>query len=265
MKRVVRGLNTSELRRPRAPGSRDATEELRRIRVGEREVEFVLRRSTRKTLSLQVGRNGVRLSAPATTPVGEAERFLLANGDWLLDRLGRLDVRREEDVFRIEDGARFPLLGRVSRVRLDGGGARRVRWVHAADGVEELWLPQSGRQARAMVSALQGRALGWFGGRVEEYCHRLGLAVPVVRVTTARTRWGSCSARSGIRLHWRLIHLPPQLGDYVVAHEVAHLLEMNHSARFWAVVASLYPDWRTARAQLRQAADSLPVIGEVRT
>jgi hypothetical protein len=81
-----------------------------------------------------------------------------------------------------------------------------------------------------------------------------------VRLSSARTRWGSCSSRSGIRLHWRLIHLPPALIDYVVAHEVAHLLEMNHSPRFWAVVERLYPDWRAARADLRKAAAGLPVI-----
>ena len=110
------------------------------------------------------------------------------------------------------------------------------------------------------LRALQARALAWYRGRVEEYCHRLDLPMPAVRLSNARTRWGSCSSRSGIRLHWRLIHLPPALIDYVVAHEVAHLVEMNHSARFWAVVERLYPDWRSARAALRAASASLPVI-----
>jgi len=87
------------------------------------------------------------------------------------------------------------------------------------------------------------------------------LPVPPVRLSNARTRWGSCSSLSGIRLHWRLVHLPPELIDYVVAHEVAHLREMNHSPRFWAVVESVCPAWRTGRARLRQAAASLPVIG----
>jgi predicted metal-dependent hydrolase len=81
-----------------------------------------------------------------------------------------------------------------------------------------------------------------------------------VRLSSARTRWGSCSARSGIRLHWRLIHCPPALIDYVVAHEVAHLVEMNHSPRFWAVVGSLYPDWSAARLRLHEAARTLPLI-----
>ena len=116
----------------------------------------------------------------------------------------------------------------------------------------------TGREADARRRA--ARALAWYRGRIEEYCHRLGLPVPAVRLSNARTRWGSCSSRSGIRLHWRLVHLSPALIDYVVAHEVAHLVEMNHSPRFWAVVERLYPDWREARAALRRAAATLPVI-----
>src|SRR5690554_2723692 len=114
------------------------------------------------------------------------------------------------------------------------------------------------RRAGACAFALVGgggRHRGTDGGRgrrnprrdearVVEYCRRLGCAPVPVRLTSARTRWGSCSARSGIRLHWRLIHVAPGLLDYVVAHEVAHLAEMNHSPRFWRIVEALYPDWR---------------------
>jgi hypothetical protein len=121
-------------------------------------------------------------------------------------------------------------------------------------------LPTAVDTQRALVRALQARALAWYHGRVEECCHRLALPVPPVRLSNARTRWGSCSVRSGIRLHWRLVHLRPALIDYVVAHEVAHLLEMNHSPRFWAVVERLYPGWREARAQLREATATLPVL-----
>ncbi|MCB1945628.1 MAG: M48 family metallopeptidase, partial [Thauera sp.] len=137
--------------------------------------------------------------------------------------------------------------------------ARAARW-RAADGGEELLLPAGVDPQRALVRALRARALAWYRGRVEEFCHRLGVPVSAVSLSSAATRWGSCSTRSGIRLHWRLIHLEPALIDYVVAHEVAHLAEMNHSPRFWAVVERLYPDWREARAALRRAAATLPVI-----
>ena len=112
---------------------------------------------------------------------------------------------------------------------------------------------------RAAVRAIQAFALSHFEARVAEFAARLGVRPPPVRLTSARTRWGSCSARA-IRLHWRLIHLPAALVNYVVAHEVAHLQHMDHSPAFWAVVERLYPDARSARRQLREAGRSLPEL-----
>ncbi len=228
--------------------------------LGERAVAYTLRRSARRTLALQVDARGVRVAVPRHCPDAQVEAFIAAHAQWLLGKLAVLGARREAARFTVEDGALFPLHGRPCRVRL-GGSGRSARWRIAPDGIEELVLPAAAADSgEALVRAMRARAQTWFAGRVAEYCHRLGVPLPAVRTSAARTRWGSCSRRSGIRLHWRLLHLPVELGDYVVAHEVAHLLEMNHSARFWSVVESLYPDWRAARGRLREAAASLPVI-----
>jgi predicted metal-dependent hydrolase len=77
--------------------------------------------------------------------------------------------------------------------------------------------------------------------RVAHFAARLRRAPPTVTLSNARSEWGSCNHRGEIRLNWRLAQLPPDLADYVVAHEVAHLVELNHSARFWALVESLLP------------------------
>jgi predicted metal-dependent hydrolase len=81
-----------------------------------------------------------------------------------------------------------------------------------------------------------------------------------VTLSHARTQWGVCTAEGAIRLSWRLVHIDPGLADYVVAHEVAHLVELNHSRRFWDVVAGLYPGWYQARERLELAGASLPII-----
>ena len=86
------------------------------------------------------------------------------------------------------------------------------------------------------------------------------MARPPLYLSNARTRWGSCSRLSGIRLNWRLIHLPRHQIDYVVAHEAAHLLEMNHSARFWRVVEELMPDYDEAREALKHANRIIPAL-----
>lgn len=229
------------------------------IRVHGRELAYVLRRSARRSFALQVDARGVRVAAPLPARLDEVERFIAGHAGWLLDKLSQQAARAARQVFEAVDGAAFPLLGASCRLRV-GGRGRTVRWRLAADGVEELLVGEAAEPRAALVRGLKQRALAWFGGRVAEYCHRLGLPRPSVRLSSARTRWGSCSAASGIRLHWRLIHLPPALIDYVVAHEVAHLVHMDHSPRFWAVVEQLYPQWKSARAALRAAAAELPRI-----
>lgn len=235
-----------------------AWEEPHSLLVEGTRVDLVLRRSARRSFALQVDHRGARVSVPLRTPLGEVERFVRSHGPWLLDRLRARAQAPQPQLLEVAEGVSLPLFGRALVLRLVS--ARAARWRGAADGGEELLLPAGVDPQRALVRALRARALAWYRGRVEEYCHRLGVEVPAVSLSSAATRWGSCSTRSGIRLHWRLIHLEPALIDYVVAHEVAHLAEMNHSPRFWAVVERLYPDWRTARAALRRAAATLPVI-----
>ena len=202
----------------------------------------------------------MRVNAPATAPLREVESFVRQHEAWLLERMERHAQLARVVRFEAVDGAVLPLLGEPCRLRLVER-VRGVEWSGDVDGMALLKLPSSGDVAKRLVTALKARALARFAGRVEEYCLRLGVAVPAVRLSSARTRWGSCSSASGIRLHWRLIHLRPDLSDYVVAHEVAHLLEMNHSPRFWSVVEVLCPQWRTLRAELHHAGRVLPLIG----
>lgn len=241
-----------------ARGRAAAQEQAHSLVIEGTRVDLVLRRSAQRSFALQVDHRGARVAVPLRAPLGEVERFVHSHGRWLLDRLQARAAARPLPLLDVVDGATVPLFGRALTLRLRAG--RLTRWHPLTDAHEELLLPTAVDPLRALLRALQARALAWYRGRVEEYCHRLDLPMPAVRLSNARTRWGSCSSRSGIRLHWRLIHLPPALIDYVVAHEVAHLVEMNHSARFWAVVERLYPDWRSARAALRAASASLPVI-----
>ncbi len=241
------------------PGLKPAPQLRHALVVEGRHVELLLRRSARRSIALQVDERGVRVSAPLRTSLVQVEQFVQQHGRWLIDRLQARAERVQAAVFIPEDGACLPLFGQTLILRLRP--VRSIRWVCGEQG-EELVLPEGERTASALRRALQARALDWHRQRVAALCGRLDLPAPAVRLTSARTRWGSCSSRSGIRLHWRLIHLPPTLIDYVVAHEVAHLVEMNHSPRFWAVVEALYPDWRAARRQLRAAGQTLPLIAD---
>ena len=103
-----------------------------------------------------------------------------------------------------------------------------------------------------MQSWQQREAKRVFAERAAHFAERLGVRVTRLTLSSAETRWGSASASGAVRLHWRLIHHPLATIDYVVAHELAHLREMNHGPRFWKVVESVVPDYRERRASLRQ-------------
>jgi hypothetical protein len=156
----------------------------------------------------------------------------------------------------IHDGAQLPVLGELMCVRVIAGANRGYF------GAGELWLAARPTADLAAIArrALQRRAFEHFAPRVAAAATRLGRPVPALALSSARTRWGSCSAQGGIRINWRLIHLAPALIDYVIAHEAAHLVEMNHGPRFWTLVAGLCPDWRRARADLRAWGATLPLL-----
>jgi hypothetical protein len=113
-----------------------------------------------------------------------------------------------------------------------------------------------------LVRWLKGVALDALQPRIRHYAGLLGRPVPHLSLSNARTQWGVCTEDGTIRLSWRLVHVEPALADYVVAHESAHLVELNHSRRFYEVLQSLYPGWPAARERLELAGAALPIIKE---
>lgn len=235
-----------------APSPPADGESARRILLGEQWVPYRLRRGRRRRLTLTVDGDGLRIGAPLSTPLHEIESFALANRQWLRDKLDEWSRRPRRQVVAVVDGIAIPLLGRSCSLRVVAE-KQSFRWIGS-----EAILVSASRPLEGLEAALRERAREYFLDRVRHYAALIGRDAPPVSVGAARTRWGSCS-RSGIRLNWRLIHLPPEIVDYVVAHEVAHLREMNHSSRFWRLVESLCPNCRVLRAALREESDGLPI------
>lgn len=220
------------------------------------ELPYSLRRSRRRTVGMQVDERGLRVSAPGGLPLSRVEEVIRENAAWIRKKLGEAAERAADRRLSIHHGALLPILGEDWQVRIEAG-ANRARW---GEGHVILGLREGAEPAPVLTRALQRRALEIFEERLHHYGGHLGQPLPPLRLSGARTRWGSCSRLSGIRLNWRLIHLPLTLIDYVTAHELAHLVEMNHSPRFWAVVESLYPDWRAARAELKALGPHVPLF-----
>lgn len=243
----------------------DPVQESRTLRIGARELAYVLRRSARRTLGLTVDGRGLTVSVPLRLSVREAEAFMRERAAWIFEKLDARAAHVPAEPVAIRDGMEFPLLGQSCRLSLLAGG-NRAQWVEGFTQRElRLMLRRHEDAPAQLLRALQGYALRHFQGRLEEFGYVLaqftpGIPLPPLHLTNARTRWGSCSRLTGIRLNWRLIHLPPAQIDYVVAHEMAHLVEMNHSPRFWAVVASILPGYEAAKAALRQAHRVIPLF-----
>ncbi|HSI51571.1 MAG TPA: SprT family zinc-dependent metalloprotease [Ideonella sp.] len=235
----------------------------REIRLGDCRVGYLLRRARRKSIGFSIGPDGLAVSAPRWVGIGDIEQALRDKSGWILRKLAEQRERgRRLEAARIEwhDGTSLPYLGETLIVVLDprATGARLNSDAQALPGVPRLTLhlglPQSAtpEQIRDTVQAwLQREARKLFEARCAHFAQRLGVRVTRMRLSSAQTRWGSASADGSIRLNWRLMHFGLSVIDYVVAHELAHLREMNHSPAFWEVVRSVIPDLEERKAQLR--------------
>ena len=242
----------------------------REIRLGEHRVAYAFRRARRRSIGFVVGPEGLSVSAPRWVGVREVEGALREKGAWILKKLGeQRDRARRQIAARIEwrDGTTIPFLGEPVILLLDprAGGAWLETDAAALPGVPRhvlhLGLAQGAtpEQIREAVQGwLQRQARRIFEERCRLYAERLGVRFTRIGLSSAQTRWGSANASGAIRLNWRLVHFALPTIDYVVAHELAHLREMNHSPRFWDVVRSVLPDYAEARGVLKT--ESLPVL-----
>jgi len=219
-------------------------------------IEYRFARRRRRTLGITVDAAGVRVAAPLRAPWREIEAFLRDKERWILRKLDEWARTPRGPVVHGESGETLPLFGVAHR--LETGHGRRH--VEQRDARLIVSAPRRSRPLDVLVAWLRHRALEALRPRVAHYCDHLGLPAPRVAVSNARTQWGVCTEGGAIRLSWRLVHVEPALADYVVAHEVAHLVEMNHSRRYWALLERLYPSWREARERLELAARTLPIL-----
>ena len=196
------------------------------------------------SLRLDPTARAVELVMPRRAPADAGLRFVAEHRGWIAARVAALPLP-----VRLVEGALIPVMGVPHRIRREfdtkaptvaiSGGEIRVRG-------DPAHLP---RRVRDHLRALARRELGSRAGAVAD---RVGKAVTRVGIRDPKSRWGSCSSKGALSFSWRLIFAPETVIDYVVAHEVAHLVEMNHGPRFWRLVASLVPDAAAARAWLRR-------------
>jgi len=204
------------------------------------------RSSARRTLALRVSERGeIAVNAPLKLPQPEIDRFLLRHADWLRERLAAVrsdGVQWHTGVVLPWQGGSLNLVVQAAAgrpgVRLQGDELFCAAGEHAIEAAIRQWYQQ---QARALLAE-----------RLAHHAARAGLSLPTMRLSDARTRWGSLSPKGVVSLNWRLIKASPDELDYVICHELAHFRQRNHSAAFWREVAILFPAYQQVRAQLRR-------------
>jgi predicted metal-dependent hydrolase len=241
---------------------------LRRIVLGSHHVDYELRRSSRRSIGFMIDDDGLRVTAPKRVTLAEVDNAIRAKQRWILTKLHERGERRVQRLqkapLRWEDGARLPYLGGEITLRLQEAarshclfdGEQGVLSVGVVPGLSEWQLKERIRLW------YHDQATRLFAERLDHYAPRLEVRYSAFSLSSAGTRWGSCTVAGNIRLNWRLIHYPLALIDYVVAHELAHLREMNHSPAFWATVGLVYPDYDGARLALRKRSHEMPVLFE---
>lgn len=215
-------------------------------------VEYTLRRSARRrSISLTIDERGLRVGAPVRAHQRRIEEALNTHADWIARKLAVWCQRRPPH-FTWSAGAQLMLLGEPLTLAPDSMHSSILQ----LGG--KLYLPVQADDAVTMAKVatewLRAQANEQFNRRAAHFAPRLGVKLPVIRLSNARTRWGTCHPHGRIHLNWRLIHMPPALLDYVVVHELAHLHEPNHSPRFWRHVERILPDHLQRRRLLRTEA-----------
>ena len=225
--------------------------ETRLIHLGEQEVPYLLKRTRRRSVGLHVDANGLTVQAPIRASQKWLDTILREKAGWVIAKLTQMRASALPKL-AWQDGVHLPFLGEQLRLTLLDG-ASQVPFMCDGELIVCMVELESIRLQKIVVDWYRMQAMLCFSERLAVYADKLGLAVPAMKLSNAATRWGSCNVRGELRLSWRLIKAPLAQIDYVVAHELAHLRHLDHSAAFWHVVDSLYPDYQSAQKALRQS------------
>jgi predicted metal-dependent hydrolase len=221
------------------------------IELDGQRISYTLQRTRRRrTISLLIDERGLRVAAPLKAPQRAIDDLLRLHATWVIRKVHDWQQKRPPALSWLA-GTQIMLYG--APVMLE---ARAGIVLPQLEQDRLLFNPQLAPAAieSAVRNCLRQQALACFTERCRDYSAQLDLPAPAVRLSNARTRWGSCHAKGRISMNWRLVQTPAAWIDYVAAHEVAHLRQMNHSPAFWHTVAALVPDYAERRAALRREA-----------
>lgn len=210
---------------------------------------YKLIRSKRRTIALMIAPDAtVVVRAPAHTPLDIIERFVGKNTGWIERTLARLRQRPQVKKKEFVSGESFLFLGGSYPLQVQNDTQEPLHWNNGF----VLNANERSRGRALFIAWYKKEARKTIAGRVAWWAQRFCLAYKSVNITCANRRWGSCSPTDRLNFSWRLVMAPLAVVDYVVVHELAHIVHKNHSKRFWNKVKAMYPDYKAAQTWLRE-------------
>ncbi len=233
------------------PGNLSGTEQRAAMLAGKNICYTLKRTGRRRSIGLRIDDNGLTVSVPLRASEKWLHSVLQDKARWVVEKLADWQVSQPDEI-RYAEGGTISYLGELLTLRV----TQSLFPTAALHRDHELWLYLSSDYTQAHIDQAvadwyQLEALQLFKQRVAHFQALLGVTPRSVKLTQAKTQWGSCTVQGIIRLNECLIKLPLHLIDYVAVHELAHLREMNHSAAFWQVVEKVCPDYLKLRAELK--------------
>ncbi|HEX4880605.1 MAG TPA: SprT family zinc-dependent metalloprotease [Limnobacter sp.] len=212
---------------------------------------YTLKRSARRSVGFLINDTGLQISAPQRLPQAELERIIASKSRWIEHRLAQWQARQQKTTTLqalLESNRPIPVRG--APYRLEDLPLRSKPLVNPWTQV--IALPEGPAEQRVLMleKALKLHAKDVFQHMAKQLVQRHKLPPHTLHLSSPAARWGSCNSKRQIRLNWRLVHHRPELIEYVIAHEMAHLIEMNHSPRFWHVLETLMPHYREPHQEL---------------
>lgn len=215
-------------------------------------------RSKRRTIALIVERDGsLTVRAPKRAAVVDIHSFILEKQEWIIRMRERFRALPEAPKREYKDGEVFSFLGSEYELRLVNPQRPALKF---EDGFK-LGSTAQPRAERLFTQWYKEQALAVISERVDAFSAEYGFSPKQVKISSAKTRWGSCSPDGTLNFTWRLVMAPLEVVDYVVVHELAHLRVKNHSSRFWREVEKILPEYKERRKWLRDHGEGLSLQG----
>lgn len=214
-------------------------------------ISYLLERRPRRTIGLRITENGLVVHAPKRIFEFQLNQILQEKSNWILNKLKNREDNQVEKIQWV-DGEHLLYLGNDIHLSITQSNSNKTL-IFYQKSLNMACLQPNNRAAcsRRVIQWYKKQAALDFGRRLEILSAKLGVETPPLTLSNARSRWGSCNSRGEVRLSWRLLQAPPHIINYVICHELAHLKQMNHSAKFYAVLESLFPNYKAAEKELK--------------